>query len=153
MSIFGEFAEVFLEFYVGCHRCGYQNVLVIHDLNREDKQASPSPNYARRGRDAAGRNWSQIMYREVGCRYTFGKFELREDSKGGGRVDQRGNRAAMNGSLVLLQLVANIKVNADFTPAYLAQLEAEKLCVRHRGESFAGSGDSSWIQFTFAHSR
>lgn len=102
-----------LEFYVACDRSCHRYLLVVCDFNRQDEE-TPSAAHG-----------PQIMNGQIGGGNAFIKFQLSEDRKGSGRIDQRGDRAAVNYTLVLSQLVANFQVNADFAPAYRAKFETE----------------------------
>jgi hypothetical protein len=62
---------------------------------------------------------------EIGCGNAFVNLDLSKDGEGGGRIDQRSNRATVNHTLILSQFVADSQVNGDRARAYLAQFETE----------------------------
>ena len=65
------------------------------------------------------------MNGEIGRSNSLVRIKLSEDRKGGRRVDQRSDCAAMNYTLVLFKLAANLQVNADFTSVYLAKFQSQ----------------------------
>ena len=122
------FWDFLLEFYVRRNGCRRQPV-AVGDVDREHEQAAPGPDNSRRRREATGGDWPQVVDGEIGCRYAFVRFKLRNHCKGGGRIDQGSHRAAMHQALVLFQIVANFKMKAGFAAPDRPQFEAEKLGV------------------------
>src|SRR6267142_6749250 len=117
------FRPFLLEFYVTCH-CGcYQNLLLVRDYDRKDKQTSPAPDNPGPGRQAARVCGTQVMNRQIGGGNAFVDLHLSEDREGSRGIDQRSNRATVNDALILFQLVADFQVNADCARADLAKLE------------------------------
>jgi hypothetical protein len=128
MKFFREYVgvlAVLLEFYVACDRRCHRYLPIICDFNRQDEKTPSTADDSGRGREAAGAHGAQIMNGQIGGGNAFIEFQLSEDRKGSGRIDQRGDRAAVNYALVLSQFVANFQMNADFAPAYLAKFETE----------------------------
>src|SRR5437870_402337 len=119
-----------LEFYVTCDRRGYQNLLFIRYFDRKNKEASTASNDARRRRQTARGNWPKIMNGEIRGGHSFVKFKPCENGKCSGRIDQGSDGAAVDYALVLFHLVTNFEMNACLSVFYLAEFEAEKLCVR-----------------------
>jgi hypothetical protein len=59
----------------------------------------------------------------------------------------------MDDSLVLLQLIANVEMNADLALAHLSQLQAQKPGVWNCGERVSSALQLLRIDFVCAHPR
>ena len=70
------------------------------------------------------------MNSEVCSCYTLACLKLRYHGKCRSRIDQGSDCAAVHHALVLFEFIANFNPNAGLAVSYLAEFEAEKLCVR-----------------------
>jgi hypothetical protein len=66
MAFFGQpvrIVGVLLEFYVGCDRGRNKNLLIVSDVDRQDKQTAAAPDNPGPSSQAAARRGAQIMNR------------------------------------------------------------------------------------------